>query len=271
MISTETISKSRFLMCPPGHYDVAHEASPWTRRPRAVDQKRAGAQWQALYDWLSAKVPAAVEVMDPIKGLPDLVCAARSGFMSRGRWIKSRFRQRDRRNEEIEIERWFRKKNYEVKTVAEPYFFEGEGDLLRMGSELFAGYHFRSELESLENVAGLMKRNHSALEISDERFYHLDSCFGPLDDKTALIFQGAFEPYAYLTLLEMVPDPILVPETEALRFACNSFCVEKQVVMPLGCPETRKAIESRGFEVTELDFSEYLKSGGAAKSLVLNL
>jgi len=262
---------TRFLMCPPIHYAVAREVTPWTRTERKVDSSLAEAQWQGLYDWLAAQKNTAVELLEPIKGLTDLVFTSQAGFVTQGRFIKSRFRQRARRNEEIEIERWFRKKNYEVKTVAEPYFFEGEGDFLRMGAELFAGYHLRSELESLENTAELMKSAHSPLEISDGRFYHLDSCFGPLDDKTAFIFQGAFEPYAYLSLLEMVPDPIRVPEEEALRLVCNSFSVGKQVVMPLGCPVTRKAAESRGFEVTELDFSEYLKSGGAAKSLVLNL
>lgn len=269
MISTETISKSKFLMCPPTHYEAAYEINPWTCVEHAVDKKLAEAQWQGLYDWLTSK--AAVELMEPLKNLQDLVFTAKSGLISGGHFIKSRFRQRERQNEEIEIERWFRKKNYDVKTVPEPYFFEGEGDILSMGRELFAGYHFRSELESLEAIAGLMKRDHCALELKDPRFYHLDTCFGPLDDKTALIFPEAFDAYAYLALLEMVQYPILVSEEEALRFACNSVCVGKQVLLPLGCPETREAIEARGFEVTELDFSEYLKSSGAAKSLVLRL
>jgi len=271
MISTETISNSKYLMCRPEHYAMAYAINPCSRAEHAVDRKLAEVQWQALYDWLTAQANTSVELMDPIKGLQDLVFVAQSGFVNGDRFIKSRFRQRDRRNEEIEIERWFRKKNYDVKTVPEPYCFEGEGDMVSLGRELFAGYHFRSELESFEAVEGLMKRTHLALELKDPRFYHLDTCLGPLDENTALIYQDAFEPYAYLTLLEMIPDLILVPEEEALKFACNCVCVGKQVLLPLGCPETRAALETQGFEVAELDFSEYQKSGGAGKSLVLKL
>jgi len=269
MISAETISKSKYLMCRPEHYAVAYEVSAWSRVERSVDPKRAEAQWQGLYEWLTGI--AEVELMEPIKGLTDLVLTAQSGVMSGGRFFKSRFRQRERRHEEIEIERWFRKKNYEVKTVPEPFCFEGEADLISMGKELFAGYHFRSELESLDAVSAMIKRDPLALELKDDRFYHLDTCFGPLDDRTALIFPAAFDGYAYRTLLEMVSDPIQVPEEEALKFVCNSVCVGKQVLLPLNCPETRQALEARGFEVTQLDFSEYQKSGGAGKSLVLKL
>jgi N-dimethylarginine dimethylaminohydrolase len=260
---------NRFLMCPPTHYTAAYEENPWSRVERTVDSKRAEVQWQGLYDWLTAV--AAVELMEPIRGLTDLTLTAKSGLMSGGRFIKSRFRQRERRHEEIEIERWFRKNNYEVKTVPEPFCFEGEADFLNMGKEIFAGYHFRSELESLDTVAAMIKRDPLALELKDARFYHLDTCFGPLDDQTAVIFPEAFDAYAYRTLLEMVTDPIWVSETEALRFACNSLFVGKKAAVPLGCPEMRKALEVRGFAVTELDLSEFQKSGSSAKSLVLKL
>lgn len=253
---------SRYLMCSPADY---HKALP----EHGVDPKRAESQWQAIYDWLASK--AAVDLMDPIKGLTDLVFAAKAGFITNGYFIKSRFRRRMRRETEIEIERWFRKKNYDVKTVPEPYFFEGEGDLVSVGPEIFAGYHFRSELESYEYIAVLMKRDPLFLQIRDTRFSHLESCLGPLDDQTALVFKDAFDPYAYLTLLETVPNVIQVPEEEALRFVCNSLCVGKKVLMPLGCSTTRILLEDRGFEVTELDSSEYLKAGSAAKSLVLKL
>ncbi len=260
----------KYLMCPPAYYEVAYEINPWMHVAQKVDKILAEKQWRALYDWMTA-AGAQIELLEPIPGLPDLVFTANAGLVHGERFIKSRFRHRQRRHEEIRIERWFRAQNYDVTTVPEPYFFEGEGDALTMGSELYAGYHFRSDLEALDFVAGVLKRDYCALELKDKRFYHLDTCFAPLDAKSALIFAPAFEPYAYLTLLEMVEDPIAVPENEALRFACNAVSLGKKALLPSGCPQTRAAVEKRGFEVSELDFSEFLKSGGGAKCLVLKL
>lgn len=262
----------RFLMCPPDYYGISRQEERWkSAEPGSVDRALAETQWKRLLDWLSVQELTAVERIEPVKVLTDLVFTARAGLVTDGIFIKSRFRRRPRRQEETEIERWFRKRNYEVKTVSEPYSFEGEADLFGMGSDLFAGYHLRSELESLETVAGMIQREPLALEVMDSRFDHLDTCFGPLNDETALIYKGAFEAYSVLILQDMVPDPIWIAEEEALRLACNTLCVGKNAVLPLGCPETRKAMEARGFAVTEMDFSEYLKFGGAAKSLVLKL
>ena len=60
-------------------------------------------------------------------------------------------------------------------------------------------------------------------------------------------------------------------EKEAVRFACNAVVLDKDVVMPDGCPETARELEKRGFSVHALDFSEFMKAGGAAKCLVLKI
>lgn len=261
----------QYLMCPPEYYEIAYEINPWMHVEQKADKKLAWAQWQALYDWITGTAGAEVRLLDPVRGLPDLVFTANAGLISGRRFIKSRFRYRQRRAEEIQVERWFRKYDYEVKTVPEPYFFEGEGDALFMGAELYAGYHFRSSLEAFDYVAGLLRRDYCALELQDKRFYHLDTCFSPLDARTALVFLPAFEPYARLTLLEMLPDPVFVSEEEAVRFACNAVIAGRKVALPQGCPGVKAALEKKGFEVWELDFSEFMKSGGAGKCLVLKL
>ncbi len=262
---------TRFLMCPPDHYEVAYEINPWMHLDHPVDKALAKKQWQALYDWLTKTAGAEVELLEPAPDLPDLVFTANAGLVSGRAFLKSRFRYRQRRAEETRLERWFRKKGYKVTAVPAPFFFEGEGDALLMGDELFAGYRFSSDMVALDFSAGVFKRDYCALELKDKRFYHLDTCFAPLDAKTALLFPPAFEAYAYLTLLEMVQDPIQVSEEEALRFACNAVCVEKKILFPAGCPAAMAAVRARGFEPYELDFSEFLKSGGAAKCLVLGL
>ena len=62
-----------------------------------------------------------------------------------------------------------------------------------------------------------------------------------------------------------------MPEQEARRFACNSVVVDRHVVINADCPVTTAELRARGFEVHEVDVSEFLKAGGGPKCLVLIL
>lgn len=259
------------LMCPPDFYEVVYEINPWMSVRHQADKALAKKQWDAYYELLTKKLRVRVELIAPVPHLPDMVFTANAGLVKKRIFVRSNFRHKERQGEERPFETWFKKKGYIVKMIDRPFCFEGEGDALFMGPELYTGFHFRSDVEAHDAVSGYLKNSYFALELCDKRFYHLDTCFAPLDDKSALMFLPAFEPYAQLVLLENVPDPIRVPEKEALRFACNAVVLDKDVILPEGCPETSRELEKRGFRVSALDFSEFMKAGGAAKCLVLRL
>lgn len=265
------MQQSRFLMCPPDYFEVAYEINPWMSVERLVDRKRAEAQWRAYYELLSGPLDAQVELLAPAPGLPDLVFTANAGLVRERIFVRSHFRFKERRGEEAHFEKWFKSRGYRVKTLDLPFCFEGEGDALSMGEELYTGYHFRSDLEAHEQAAGILRSAYFALELCDKRFYHLDTCFAPIDSQSALVFFPAFESCSQMILWETVPDPIRVSEEEALKFACNAVVAGQNVVLPSGCPNVSKELEKRGYAVYALDFSEFIKAGGAAKCLVLKL
>ncbi len=260
-----------FLMCPPDYYEIAYEINPWMSVQCTADRVLAKRQWTAYYELLTQKLKAHVELIPPVEQLPDMVFTANAGLVKKRLFARSNFRHKERQGEERPFEAWFRKKGYIVKTIDRPFCFEGEGDALFMGQELYTGFHFRSDVEAHDAVSGYLKTSYFALELCDKRFYHLDTCFAPLDEKSALLFLPAFETYGQLVLLENIPDPIRVPEEEALRFACNVAVLGKDIVIPKDCPKTTCELEKRGFHVHPLDFSEFMKAGGAAKCLVLKL
>jgi len=109
------------------------------------------------------------------------------------------------------------------------------------------------------------------VKLVNPRFYHLDTCFCPLDDRSALWHPEAFDAGGREGLSNLVPDLIEVPEREAWRFACNAVVLGKDVVLPDGCPETSDALRTRSFRPHEIPMSEFIKAGGACKCLVLNL
>ena len=263
--------KSSFLMCPPDYYEIAYEINPWMSLKRKVDVKNAKKQWEEFHHLLTSKLHAEVELLKPVPQLPDLVFTANGGLVCGKIFIRANFRHKQRQPEARFFEDWFQKKGLKVSKIPPVLHFEGEGDALFLGEELYTGYHFRSDLEAHEVVAKTLDIDYYALELVDKRFYHLDTCFAPLDKKTALVYFPAFEPYSRQILKETIPDIIEVPEAEALRFACNAVVIGKDVILNEGSPETEKLLRLKNFKPQSLDFSEFIKAGGSAKCLVLSL
>ena len=72
--------------------------------------------------------------------------------------------------------------------------------------------------------------------------------------------------------LEALPgEKILIAEQDARRFGGNAGVAGDQIVLNSGCDALAEALASRGYTVHATDLSEFLKSGGSAKCLVLVL
>jgi N-dimethylarginine dimethylaminohydrolase len=95
----------------------------------------------------------------------------------------------------------------------------------------------------------------------------------PLSGDELLYFPPAFDHYGREALAERIAPSrrLVVPEVEALRFACNAVCVGKHVALPAGCPETESLLTSRGYLPPPVPLGEFMKSGGSAKCLTLAL
>ena len=63
---------------------------------------------------------------------------------------------------------------------------------------------------------------------------------------------------------------IEVTEQEALTFCCNSVVIKNNIFMPRSKTVAGK-LEELGFYVRQFDMSEFMKSGGACKCLVMFL
>lgn len=259
-------------MCRPNYYTIAYEINPWMRITRQVVQAVAARQWQALYHVLTRTLDVHVRLLRPVKALPDLVFTANAGLLTERTFIRTNFRHPERRGEEGIFEHYFRKRGYRVVTLPREFNFEGEGDALWMGETLFLGFRFRSDAIVHTHLAKILDRQILPLELVDKRFYHLDTCFCPLDATSALWYPGAFDRYGRKVITTHVQDPVPVSKADALKFCCNAIVIDRKVILQVGVSKSlRKELERRGFEFYELDLSEFLKAGGAAKCLVLRM
>lgn len=133
----------------------------------------------------------------------------------------------------------------------------------REGRWLWAGYGFRSELDSHAYLAKWLDIEVLSLRLMDERFYHLDTCFCPLTDGYLLYYPPAFDAYSNRLIELRVPADkrIAVKEADAVNFACNAVNIDRTVILNCASQELKSALAQVGFEVVETPLTEFLKAG----------
>ncbi len=264
---------SRLLICPPDYFRIDYEINPWMRLSNVVDLERARRQWHGLMEVLEKDAGAVLERLAPVPGLPDMVFTANAGVVRGTLAVPSRFRHPERQREEQHFESWFREQGYEVVRLEPHVFFEGAGDLLGFPDAVFGGYRQRSDIRAYPILSKIFGREIIPLELVDSRFYHLDTCFCPLSGGELLYYPPAFDTYAQAVVRERIGKDrlLVVPEPDALRFACNAVCVGKHIVLPSGCPDTVRLLTDVGYTAHPVALDEFMKSGGSAKCLTLAL
>ena len=267
---TELAWGRRYLMCPPEHFGVLYEINPWMHREVRVDRDKARTQWDGLVACLEA-AGAEVEVMESHPDLPDLVFTANAGIVDGRTFIPARFRHPERQGETAWDIAWFTERGYEVVGLPSGVSHEGAGDALPFGGVLVSGYRFRSDAASHAYLSRLTGAAVRSVELADERLYHLDITFCPLDDRRAMVAPVGWDVYGQRVMEALVPEPLVLTDDEAFAFCANSVVVGTTVVMPVCPPRVGRQLETWGFDVVVCEVDEFLKAGGGCRCLTLAL
>lgn len=268
------MARDRILMCPPDHFSVDYNINPWMDGNEGnLSVKKAQAQWKQLRDTIAKH--ADIALINPEKNVPDMVFTANAGTVLGNKAMASHFLPMERRAEEPIFKRWFAENGFELYPLAENIGFEGAGDSLfdRGGEWLWAGYGFRTEIEAHPQLQKCFDIEVVSIRLIDPRFYHIDTCFCPLNGGWLMYHPAAFDEISQRAIEARVPADkrIVVSNDDAGRFACNSVNIEDKVIMNRVSRELGKVLAKAGFEVIESPLSEFLKAGGSAKCLTLKL
>lgn len=258
----------RLLVCDPAHYGVVYKINPWMDPSVGSDQMRSIYQWTNLIQ-IFKSLKIETHEMSGELGLPDIVFTANAGTVHRDKVVLSNFKHPERQGEKSFYKRKFEQLGFEVHELPDELSYEGAGDALFDSSgTLWCGYGFRSDFAAHYLARDILNVGIRPLLLVDPHFYHLDTCFCPLQGKDALVYPAAFDRVSF-QVLNSGFDLIDVPSDEAHRFACNAVCVGKNVVIPAGCPITAGKLQSAGYQVFQTPMSEFIKAGGACKCLTL--
>jgi N-dimethylarginine dimethylaminohydrolase len=264
----------RYVMVEPTHFRVDYQINPFMDLADQPDPDLAMAQWRELVATIE-RFGGTVEVLPQRPDAPDMVYAMNLGLAmvredGAPHVVMSHMRYAERRMETESAQPWFAERAFTTSYVGR----EGvgahleAGDAFAFGDALVVGYGPRTEELALKHLATDLDVRVRGLRITHPGMYHLDLAFCPLDDRRALVCPAALDEASAAALLDLVPEPLVLTEEEALTtFCANSIVLGRFVLMP-ACPDrVRAQLEEWGFEIVLVDVSEFHKGGGSIRCL----
>ena len=269
------------LMVTPAYFDVVDVRNAYMEdNIGKVDKEVAWNEWNALHALYHRTILHGcleeVKVLDGQPGLVDMVFAANQSLP----WINrkgekvvvlSRMRNANRQSEVPFFKSFYHSLGYVILPWPESILLEGNGDIIAHPGKrlLWAGYGHRSSFEAAALLPELLETPVVPLHLISEKFYHLDTCFMPLDEQTVLLCPSAFDDNSLQAISSVFKEVIFIPESEAeTTFALNGLVLQdasgvKHVVIQKGAIETVSALRKKKSVVHEVETGEFMKSGGS--------
>ncbi len=222
-------------MCAPQHFGVEYVINPWMKgQIKATNQELASSQWLQFHQIMSSYTEVAL--MPAVRGLPDLVFTANAALVYNGAAVLSSFRCTERQPEARHNAEWLAADGFDVHTLPAGISFEGAGDaLFDRGAKalLWFGHGYRSDAAALPYLREWMDVEVQDLRLYDPRFYHLDTCFCPLEGGYLLYYPDAFGGHANAAIEARIPAErrLAVSEEDALCFACNAVNIRNKIIL----------------------------------------
>jgi dimethylargininase len=151
-----------------------------------------------------------------------------------------------------------------LERVVSPGTLDG-GDVLQVGDHFYIGLTRRTNREGAEQLSTLLRGyGFGASSVKLHRFLHLKTGVAYLGGKDLVVAgelaaNDEFEGF----------DKVLVNPDE--EYCANCIRVNDHILVAAGCEKTKEKIVERGYEVIELEMSEFRKVDGGLSCLSLRL
>jgi len=150
----------------------------------------------------------------------------------------------------------------DIEIIQSPGTVEA-GDIMMVGDDYYIGISGRTNVAGADQVIAILQRYglHGSMMELDE-VLHLKTGLGYLENNKLLVC-GEFLEKPEFQEFEL----LIVDADEA--YAANSVWINDTVLTPRGFPKTSSMIESAGYNVREVDVSEFQKLDGGLSCLSL--
>ena len=265
------VTIKHYLMCKPTYFAISYEINPWMKINNPADASLAHKQWDLLYSTITG-AGAKVSLINPEDGLPDMVFTANAGLVKDNIVILSRFMHRERQGETKYYEKWFSGQGYHCRIIPAGSAFEGAGDAVFYKGLMLLGHGFRTDISSHHYVGEIMDMEYISLELINHNLYHLDTCLQYFKDINLIIYYpDAFSPDSRRKIEGLPSDILRLSEEDAFSFACNSVCIDSNLLLYKRSDVFTDELKKYGIKIVSMDISEFMKSGGSVRCMVLDL
>lgn len=204
-----------------------------------------------------------VTILQPAEEFPDSVFVEDVALCTPYCAIITRPGADSRRDETLLIEPVLCRFYLHIEHIKAPGILDA-GDVMMVGTHFYIGESLRTNLEGVRQlIAILEKYGMTGSVIKIENILHLKTALSYLENNN-LLATGSF----IISRPEFQKfNVIIVPEEEA--YAANCIWVNNKVIMPAGNPITRDRIATLGYDLIEVDTSEYRKVDGGVSCMSL--
>ncbi len=171
-----------------------------------------------------------------------------------------RFGEKSRRGEEKSVKEYLKKQNFKTIDIRAPGTIEGGDVLITDMDVIFIGESVRTNSNGIKLFAEAFPHA-KVVSIKLTQIFHLLSGVNYLGKRRFAISSHTVDPtYFYgFKLIEIPKDEL---------YANNMLYLgDNKVLIPTGYPQTSNKLKSEGFEVIEVDVSEFWKGDGGVTCL----
>jgi dimethylargininase len=164
-----------------------------------------------------------------------------------------------RRGEEKKIKKVLSRYR-KIETIKKPRTMDG-GDVLRIRNKYYIGLSQRTNQQGGEQLSKILKKyGFDSVFVKVSEMLHLKSGVSYLNRGVIIIR----EEISSLTCFKNFHKITVSPQES---YAANCVFMNGSVLMPAGFPETFKKLKSEGFNIIELQISEFEKMDGGVSCL----
>jgi N-dimethylarginine dimethylaminohydrolase len=231
-------------------------------------------QWDRFTETLACTGDVSLREVHAGNDAPGLVFIANGAFVVGRLAIISSFRKPEQRFEQAACRAALTQAGLATTYLRQTYF-EGAADAMfdRVRPICYAGYGWRTERSATVQLQEIVGCRVLPLMLVDERFVHLNTALCPLASGHVLVFMDAFSPRAQTLLRSTIEAQYLVEVgvEDAVGFACNAVEIGDALVLHQVSHGLRSRLNDIGYRVFSVELDEFIKVGGSAKNLALQL
>ncbi len=203
-----------------------------------------------------------VKVLEADEKFPDSCFVEDVALLTPGCAIITNPGALSRRGEILEMAGIIKEFYVDVEEVQSPGTVEA-GDIMMVGNHYFIGLSERTNLNGALQIIGVLKKyDMTGSTVNLEKVLHLKTGLSYLENNNLAVC-GEFLSNPEFEKFNIIE----IPEEES--YAANCVWINGKVLLPSGYPKTRKKIIDAGYEIIELDVSEFRKLDGGLSCLSL--